>query len=486
MTDPKVLMVTSECVPFAKTGGLADVVGALPAKLIEQGTDVRVVLPLYKKIKDQYGPQLTFVRWSMIRMGWRTMYSGLFTLDLGGVTYYFIDNEYYFNHDQIYLDYQFDIERFTFFQRAVLESVGEPMDFHPDVIHCHDWQTGLIPVLLDAHYHPYGYLTDVKTVYTIHNIKYQGIHSADVVADYSDLPWQYINEYGVLKDGVANFMKAGIVYANRVSTVSPSYAKEILTPFYGEGLDTVLRSYQFKLTGILNGIDLNIYNPETDPNIAQNYSVKTVGKGKAAAKMALQEEMGLKVDEDLPLFTIITRLVDQKGVDLILRIIDEFLETEEAQFVLVGTGDPHYENELRAVEARHPENCRMHIDFNVKLSHRVYAAGDFFLMPSIYEPCGLSQMISMRYGNLPIVRETGGLRDTVIPYNEFTGEGTGFSFQNVNAHELLYKMQEALQVRAESPDAYETLIESAMTADFSWDQSALAYRDLYRQAQNSQ
>lgn len=482
MTDRKILMVTSECVPFAKTGGLADVIGALPAALKAQDTDVRVIMPLYKKIKDQYAQKLSLVRWSMIRMGWRTMYSGLFTLDHGGVTYYFIDNEYYFNHDAIYLDYQFDIERFTFFQRAVLEAVGEPMEFMPDVIHCHDWQTGLIPVLIDAHYRPYGYLADVKTVYTIHNIKYQGIHASDVVADYSDLPWQYINEYGILKDGVTNFMKAGIVYANRVSTVSPSYAQEILTPFYGEGLDAVLRSYQFKLSGILNGIDVDSYNPEKDPHIALNYNPENYEDGKAAAKTALQQELSLDLDPDVPLVSMVSRLVDQKGLDLILRIIDEFLSSEEVQLVIVGTGDPHYEAELRAVESRHPDKCRSYIDFDTKLSRRVYAAGDLFLMPSISEPCGLSQMIAMRYGNVPIVRETGGLKDTVQPYNRYTGEGTGFTFQNVNAHELLYKMQEAVDLYNDNEEAFQGLITAGMTADFSWDQSARAYLDLYDKA----
>ena len=479
MTDRKILMVSSECVPFAKTGGLADVIGALPAALQTQGADVRVIMPLYKKIKDQYTKKLKFVRWSMIRMGWRTMYSGLFTLDLNGITYYFIDNEYYFNHDAIYLDYQFDIERFTFFQRAVLESVGEAMDFMPDIIHCHDWQTGLIPVMLEAHYRPYGYLADVKTVYTIHNIKYQGIHASEVVADFSDLPWQFINEYGILKDGVANFMKAGIVYANRISTVSPSYAQEILTPFYGEGLDTVLRSYQFKLSGILNGIDVDSWDPETDSAIAKNYTVKTYKEGKAAAKAALQEELSLPIDPDLPMVTMVSRLVDQKGLDLILRIIDEFLDTEEVQMVIVGTGDPNYEADLRAVESRHPDKCRSHIHFDTKLSRRVYAAGDLFMMPSVYEPCGLSQMISMRYGNIPVARETGGLKDTVLPYNKFTGEGTGFTFMNVNAHELLYKLQEALEVRRDTPEHFDALIEAGMTSDFSWDYSAKVYLEMY-------
>lgn len=479
MTDRKILMVSSECVPFAKTGGLADVIGALPAALQTQGADVRVIMPLYKKIKDQYTKKLKFVRWSMIRMGWRTMYSGLFTLDLNGITYYFIDNEYYFNHDAIYLDYQFDIERFTFFQRAVLESVGEAMDFMPDIIHCHDWQTGLIPVMMEAHYRPYGYLADVKTVYTIHNIKYQGIHASEVVADFSDLPWQFINEYGILKDGVANFMKAGIVYANRISTVSPSYAQEILTPFYGEGLDTVLRSYQFKLSGILNGIDVDSWDPETDSAIAKNYTVKTYKEGKAAAKAALQEELSLPIDPDLPMVTMVSRLVDQKGLDLILRIIDEFLDTEEVQMVIVGTGDPNYEADLRAVESRHPDKCRSHIHFDTKLSRRVYAAGDLFMMPSVYEPCGLSQMISMRYGNIPVARETGGLKDTVLPYNKFTGEGTGFTFMNVNAHELLYKLQEALEVRRDNPEHFDALIEAGMTSDFSWDYSAKVYLEMY-------
>ncbi len=475
----KTLFVSAEMAPLAQSGGLGDVVGALPSRLKAQGHDVRVVLPLYKKIKQKYEKKLKFLRWSMIKLGWRTMYSGLLSMKLDGVTIYFIDNDFYFGHDPLYIDYSFDIERFSFFQRAVLEALGEPMDFEPDILHLHDWQTAMIPCLLDAHYRPYGYHQKVRTLLTIHNLKYQGIHGRERIADLMDLPDRYMSEFGVLKDGVPNFMKAGIVYADRVNTVSPNYAAEIMTAYYGEGLEVLLQSQAYKLSGILNGIDEISYNPASDESIARCYDLKTWKEGKAACKNALQKELGLEQTGHQPLAVMISRLVDQKGLDLLLRILDEMLHSG-IQVAVLGTGEPYYEQALREIAARNPRRLAVRILFDIDLSRRLYAGGDLFLMPSLFEPCGLSQMIAMRYGTLPVVRETGGLKDTVIPFNPETNEGNGFSFANINAHELLFKVQDAANTYRERPQEWQKLVESAMKGDYSWNRSARDYLDLYR------
>lgn len=480
MTPIKVLFLSSEVVPFAKVGGLADVAGALPSALQKKGVDIRVVMPLYKKIRDSYADRLEFIRWTMVKLGWRTMYSGLFKMEHQGVIHYFIDNEYYFGHDAIYLNYDFDIERYCFFQRAVLDALGEPMDFYPDILHCNDWQTGLVPCLLQAHFHQQGYFQNLRCVYTIHNIAYQGKHGYEQIADYCDLSPNDMNDYGVLLNGVPNFMKAGIVYSNAVTTVSPTYAEEIKTPYYGEELDGVLRYYNYKLQGIINGIDLEDYNPETDAYLPMKYSSKNVMEGKKVNKKALQKELGLEQRDDLPLLGMITRLVEQKGMDLLTRVLDEMADIP-AQVVLLGTGDPHYEGVVQAIAARHPGRIAACIRFDNGLAHRIYAASDLFLMPSLFEPCGLSQMISMRYGTLPVVRETGGLKDTVHAYNKYTGEGNGFSFANINAHEFLFTVQAAVALYHEQPKAWGDLVKQTMKEDFSWDRSAQAYLDLYQE-----
>ncbi len=478
MNKPKILFVSSEVAPFAKVGGLADVVGVLPGVMVKAGCDARVIMPLYRQIKQKHGDQLTFKRWTMLKLGWRSMYSGLFHMEKDGVTYYFIDNEYYFGHDAIYQDYSFDIERFCFFQRAVLEAMGDEMEFEPDILHCNDWQAGMIPCLLDAHYRPHGYHTNVKTVLTIHNLKYQGIHGVERIADLCDLSPQYMTSYGVLKDGVPNFLKAGIVYSDAVTTVSPTYAQEILTAYYGEGLDGVLRNYSYKLTGILNGLDLEEYNPATDKHLAKTYTVKNYKKNKALCKEALQEKLNLDVNAGAPLLGVITRLVDQKGIDLLIRILDEMLY-DGMQVVILGTGDPYYESTLRKMSGNRPQQLSINIHYNNELAHQIYAGSDMFLMPSLFEPCGLSQMIAMRYGTVPIVRETGGLKDTVFPYNQFTGEGNGFSFSNINAHELLFTTKYACDIYRHHPDAWEGLVQTGMNGDYSWDSSAAKYLALY-------
>ncbi|NLJ93922.1 MAG: glycogen synthase, partial [Clostridiaceae bacterium] len=425
-----ILFVTSEMSPLAKTGGLGDVMGALPKAIRDAGHDARVIMPLYKQIKDRYGDQLEFMRWSMNKLGWRTMYSGLFKMDVNGIPVYFIDNEYYFGHESIYLEYSFDIERFSFFQRAVLEALGEPMKFQPNILHLNDWQTGMIPVLLESHYKSHGYHHDVHCVYTIHNLKFQGIHGRERIQDLMELQDRYMTEECVLKDGVPNFMKAGILFSNRVTTVSPTYAMEIMQDYYGEGLNHLLAANSWKVKGILNGIDIDSYNPESDSEIAKNYSVRTFKQGKEACKLAIQEEIGLEQRADVPVITMISRLTSQKGLDLLLHIADELLQ-EDIQLIILGTGDTFYENAFHDLEWYHPNKVRSMIMFDENLSRRLYSSADIFLMPSMFEPCGLGQMIAMRYGTLPVVRETGGLKDTVIPYNQYDGSGTGFSFSNI-------------------------------------------------------
>lgn len=478
MENKKILMVTSECVPFAKTGGLADVLGVLPKKINEFGNDCRVILPLYRQIKEKYIDELEFIRWTTIHMGWRTMYSGLFKKEHDGVIYYFIDNEFYFNTPSIYTDYSFDIERFSFFQRAVLDALGEPMDFYPDILHCHDWQTGMIPCLLDAHYKPNGYFLDIKTVYTIHNLQYQGVHGVSQIADFMDLPSSYLTEYGVLHNGVPNFMKAGIVYSDLITTVSPNYAKEIMTSFYGKGLNGVLKGFEYKVKGILNGIDMDSYNPETDPDIVKNYNLDTVYNDKVENKLAMQRELALEENKDIPLITMVTRLVDQKGLDLLIRVVDEMMK-ENCQMVVLGTGDGYYDHEMYLAEERNKKNFRGCVMYDSAMSRRLYAAGDIFLMPSIFEPCGLSQMIAMRYGNVPFVRDTGGLKDTVIAYNIETGEGNGFSFPNINAHDMLFLMKKALNLYQNDKNSWNNIIRNGMVGDYSWDKSAREYNQSY-------
>jgi len=474
----KVLLASSECSPFVKVGGLADVVGSLPVELNKQGVDARVIIPLYKKIKVKYNDRLQFLGWKMVHMGWRSLYAGLFSLEENGVTFYFVDNEYYFNFDQIYVDYVFDIERYCFYQRAVLDFMGDFMNFEPNVLHCNDWQTGMMPMLLDCHFKKHGYHNNVQTVYTIHNLKYQGVHSTDVVREMLDLPDDYLRDDFCIKDKAINFMKAGIVFSNSVTTVSPTYAYEIMTDYYGEGLNGTLQKYAYKVSGILNGINEQEYDPKTDGKIPMKYSVKDYEKGKAACKKSLQEQLGLDVNPGAPLCAMISRLVDQKGLDLLLYVLEEMLY-DGMQIVILGTGDPYYERALTDIANRnHGKMCAC-IDFDSGLAHTIYAGADIFLMPSLFEPCGLSQLVSMAYGTVPVVRETGGLKDTVTPYNEYTGEGNGFSFANINAHEFLFVTKYAADLYRHHKDVWNKLIETGMKGDYSWKKSAGEYAGLY-------
>ncbi len=482
----KILFVGSELNPLAHTGGLGDVMAALPAAIRKAGHDARIIMPLYKQIKLNYQNELKFVRWSMIRLGWRTMYSGLFRMTVNGVPVYLIDNEYYFGHDVIYLDYAFDIERFSFFQRAVLEALGEAMDFTPDILHLNDWQSAMIPVLLEAHHADDEHYRNLKTVLTIHNLKYQGVHGREQVQDYLELPNHFFSEARILQNGVPNFLKAGIVYSDKITVVSPTYSEEILTDYYGEGLNGILGAQKGKLKGILNGLDTESYDPATDKCIAKNYDVSGWKSGKAFCRKALEEELSFNSDDDIPLMAMVTRLTDQKGLDLLLHIGDELLETTEARLAIIGTGDADLENRLRALQARHPDKMRTLFSFEPEKARRLYAASDIFLMPSLFEPCGLSQMIAMRYGSLPVVRQTGGLKDTVHPYNRFDGSGNGFGFLNINAHELLYTTKHAVSLYEKNPGAWGKLVETAMMGDYSWMNSAQEYISLYKDLMSDQ
>ncbi|MDD4096111.1 MAG: glycogen/starch synthase [Oscillospiraceae bacterium] len=478
MRKIKVLFVSSEAVPFAKTGGLADVIGSLPPALEKTRCEARVIIPLYRPIKQKFAKQLQFIGWKMVKMGWRSLYAGLYSIEKDGIIHYFIDNEYYFNFDTPYVEYVFDIERFCFFQRAVLEFIGDFMQYEPDVLHLNDWQCGMIPLLLDVHYRPIGKFIGVKTVYTVHNLKYQGIHGVEQIKDMLDLPDHVLTEELSLKDGAANFMKAGIVYSNSVTTVSPTYAYEIMTDYYGEGLNHTLQRYAYKVSGILNGINEVEFDPETDRLLPQTYTVKTYEKGKAVCKEAIQKQLKLDVNPGAPLCVMITRLVDQKGLDLFLRVVGEMLY-DGIQIVVLGSGNSFYERTLAELAKQNSGKMESCIYYDNDLAHLLYAGADIFLMPSLFEPCGLSQMISMRYGTVPIVRETGGLKDTVKPYNEYTGEGNGFSFANINAHEFLFVTKYACDLYRHHKNVWNGLVRAGMSGDYSWTRSAKEYMGLY-------
>ncbi|HPJ81320.1 MAG TPA: glycogen/starch synthase [Saccharofermentans sp.] len=478
MDKIKVLFASSEVSPFIKVGGLADVVGALPVELNKNDVDARVILPLYKSIKMKYRDELKFLGWKMVHMGWRSLYAGLFSIEKNGTIFYFVDNEYYFNYDQVYVEYVFDIERYCFFQRAALDFIGDFMSFEPNILHCNDWQTGMMPMLLEAHFKRHGYHKDIKTVYTIHNLKYQGIHGTDVVSEMLDIPSEYLKEGLCIKDDAINFTNAGIVYSNSVTTVSPTYAFEIMTDYYGEGLNGILRRYAFKVSGILNGINDLEYRPSVDSSLPMKYDISNYEEDKAVCKKSLQEQLKLDINPDVPLCVMISRLVDQKGLDLLLYVLEEMLY-DGMQIVILGTGDKYYEQALASVASKHPNSMCACIDFDNGLAHTIYAASDIFLMPSIFEPCGLSQLISMTYGSVPVVRETGGLKDSVIPYNEYTGEGNGFSFANINAHEFLFVTKYACDLYRHHKDVWKKLIEEGMSGDYSWKKSAREYIGLY-------
>ncbi len=471
----KVLFVSTEVQPFIKTGGLADVAFALPKALRSLGVDVRIVMPKYGDIPQDFSTKMIHLANYGVAVGWRNQYCGLEYLMYEDLPVYFIDNEYYFKRPGCY-GYYDDGERFAYFCRAIMESVRYMEDFVPDVLHCNDWHTGMIPVYLREIYFDRPEFRNAHSVFTIHNLKYQGVFSPAILEDLLGLNMSYYVEDKLkFRDGVS-FMKGGIVFSDRVTTVSRTYAKEILEPYFGEGLDGLLREKADKLSGITNGIDTSLYDPKTDKNIYVNYTSRSVGK-KAENKSALQQEMGLPVNPDVPLVGMVTRLVRQKGLDLVTCVMEEILKMD-LQFVLLGTGDNDYQDFFEYYNTAYPGKIAAYIGFDNVLASRIYAGSDLFLMPSLFEPCGISQMISMRYGTIPVVRETGGLKDTVQPYNEFTEEGNGFSFANFNAHEMLDILRYAILQYYNKP-AWKKLVANAMKTSNDWKDQAGKYVALY-------
>ncbi len=473
-----ILFVASESVPFIKTGGLADVVGSLPKSLDREKYDVRVFIPKYGCMKQVMKDKLDYKTSFYMDYNWKSVYVGIMEAVVDGITFYFVDNEFYFSGPKPYCDDGlFEIEKYAFFSKAVLSALPL-IDFKPDLIHCHDWQTGLIPVYLKDSFAGSDFFKDIKTIMTIHNLKFQGKWGIDAVKHIIGLSDYYFTYDKLEAYGNANLLKGGIVYADIVTTVSDTYAEEIKTEFYGEGLHGLLQARSNSLTGIVNGIDYEDFNPESNPHIFQNYSAENFRKEKIKNKRVLQKELGLAQDDKIMMIGIVSRLTDQKGFDLIAHMMDEMCR-DNVQFVVLGTGEVQYENMFRHFDWKYADKVSANIYYSEPLSHQIYAACDAFLMPSLFEPCGLSQLMALRYGTLPIVRETGGLKDTVEPYNEYEGTGTGFSFANYNAHEMRDTVRYAEKVYYENKRQWNKMVERAMAADFSWTVSAKKYEELY-------
>ncbi len=473
-----ILFVASESVPFIKTGGLADVVGSLPKCVDKKYFDVRVMIPKYTCISQEWRDKMVFKTSFYMDFNWRSEYVGILEAKVDGVTYYFIDNESMFGGFRPYsgnvLD---DMEKFIFFSKAALSAMPL-LDFRPDIIHCHDWQTGLVPVYLKERFQGNEFFHGIKTIMTIHNLKFQGKWDVKTVKEISGLPDYYFTPDKLEHYKNANMLKGGLVYADAITTVSETYAKEIMTPFYGESLDGLLRAREHDLRGIVNGIDYSDYDPSKDPNIEFPYTPQNFRKEKIKNKRALQKELGLEENDKLMMIGIVSRLTDQKGFDLIAYMMDELCQ-DAVQIVVLGTGDEQYENMFRHFDWKYNNKVSANIYYSEALSHKIYAASDAFLMPSLFEPCGLSQLMALRYGTIPIVRETGGLKDTVEPYNEYESTGTGFSFVNYNAHEMLSSIRYAEKIYYDRKREWNKMIDRAMAVDFSWNVSAKKYQEMY-------
>lgn len=473
----RVLLVASECVPFIKTGGLADVVGSLPKYFDKTKYDVRVMLPKYLCIKEEYRAQMKYITHFYTDFCFRNQYVGILEMEYQGVTFYFIDSEFYFGGPWPYSNMYEDIEKFSFFSKAVLSALPL-IGFRPDIIHCNDWQTGLVSVYLNDSFQGNPFFCGIKTIFTIHNLKFQGTWAIDTIRNMTGLSDYYFTDDKLESYNNGNLLKGGLVYSDMITTVSKTYAEEIKTSFYGEGLDGLLRARSKSLAGIVNGIDYDFYNPETDSDIAAQYNSKDFVVKKAENKKALQKELGLDVDPKIFMLGIVSRLTDQKGFDLIDCVMEQVC-AEDVQLVVLGTGERRYEELFRYYADKYPGRVSANIYYSEPMSHKIYASCDAFLMPSLFEPCGLSQLMSLRYGTLPIVRETGGLRDTVEAYNEVDGSGTGFSFANYNAHEMLSIINYAKKVFYHDKAAWNNMQKRAMEKDFSWNSSAREYEKLY-------
>ena len=480
-----VLMATSEFSPFVKAGGLGDVAGALPFALRKEGVDARVIMPLYTFIPTKITESLKFIKELHVNLGWRKQEYGVYEINYNGLPMYFIGNKLYFGGDRLYYEMENDIERFAFFCAAVLNALPH-LDFTPDIIHCHDWHTSLIPVLLHAHYKKVQFFRAMKTVFTVHNLKYQGICNKYRLYDILGIDDSYTVAASLLQGREdANCLKGGLSVADKLTTVSNTYAREICDPYYGEGLDWLLKWRAHDLVGIVNGIDCRQYDPSRDGAICANYTADDAMQAKKQNKIAIQAELGLTADAERPVIAFVSRLVEQKGIELIIRVFDEIINRAAAapgkspQFILLGIGEEQYENYFEWKANQYPGAVASRIMFDEGIARRIYAGSDFLLMPSIFEPCGISQLIAMRYGTIPIVRETGGLTDTVHAYNDTTGKGNGYSFKNINAHDMLYTIKRALTIYAGAGEVHKKLIKTAMSGDYSWDLSARKYKELY-------
>ena len=471
----KILYATSEAVPFIKTGGLADVAGSLPPALAEEGAEVAVILPLYQKVKEKFGDQLNFVCYDFVDLAWRHSYCGLFSMEKDGVTWYFVDNEQYFARPNLY-GYDDDGERFGFFSRAVIQMLPR-MKFWPDVIHCNDWQTALIPIYLKDDGVREEKYRGIRTALTIHNIEYQGRYGAQTLGDLFGLDQGWANDGTIMMDGDVNLIKGAILCADAINAVSPSYANELKLAYFAHRLENIMRQCEYKLTGVLNGIDMKLYDPKNDDRITAQYSIEDMS-GKAADKAALQRMMGLREDPNTPVMAIVSRLVSHKGLDLICEVLHDMMELP-MQLVILGKGDQKYEEFFSWAAQQYHGRMAVCLDYNEALSMAIYSGADLFLMPSKSEPCGLSQMIAMRYGTVPIVRETGGLKDTVHAYEAWRDSGNGFSFANYASSDMLYVIREAVELYKENPAAFARLRERAMSGDFSWAKSAKDYLRMY-------
>ena len=476
----KILFVASECVPFIKTGGLADVCGALPKEFDKANWDVRVVITNYTCIPEKYRNQFEYVTHFYMSAGnyIQNKYVGVLKYKLDGITYYFIDNKEYFTCFSPYGDIRFDIEKFVYFDKAVL-SMLPLIDFRPDIIHCHDWETGLVPVYLKNEFSANSFFWGIKSIMTIHNLKFQGIWDVKTMRGLTGFSLGLFTPDKLEFNKDANMLKGGLVYADYITTVSDTYANEIQTDYYGEGLNGLLSARHFDMQGIVNGIDYSVYNPDTDDKIYSHYNSDNFRQKKCINKTRLQEELGLAVDKKKYMIGLISRLTDQKGLDLINYVMDGLID-DYTQLVVIGTGDPKYENMFRHYAWKYPDRVSANICYSDDLAHKLYAAADAFLMPSRFEPCGLTQMISFRYGTVPIVRETGGLKDTVVPYNEYENTGDGFSFTNYNAHEMLNVINYSKHIYYDRKRQWNQMVQRGMNNDFSWNASKFKYEGLYK------
>ncbi|MBR2861894.1 MAG: glycogen synthase GlgA [Clostridia bacterium] len=479
MKKKNILFAVSEALPFIKTGGLADVAGTLPYYFDKKKFDVRVILPKYACMKQELKEKLKYKFFTFVDLAWRNQYVGVFEAKINGITFYFIDNEYYFSSDAPYGEIRGDIEKFAYFCRAIFKVLPQ-LDFKPDLIHCHDWQSALIPVYLKDQFCKEDFYKDTKTLLTIHNLKFQGVYGSDIVEDVLGLSMNYFTEGKIENNGCVNLLKGGLYFADKISTVSETYAEEIRTHEFGEGLNSFVSYREQDLFGIVNGIDYDFFNPETDKAIFENYSLETVKEGKIKNKLALQRELGLFQDENVFTIGIVSRLTDQKGFDLIGAVLDEICQTN-IQLIVLGSGENHFEQMFYDLKNRYPDKISITVGYNEELSHKIYAACDGFLMPSRFEPCGLSQLIALRYGTIPIVRKTGGLKDTVIAYSDDEKASNGFSFASYDAYSLIQQIYSAEKLFYENKESWNQLVLRAMKSDSSWNNSAKKYEKIYSQ-----